>query len=391
MIITTHRAGLVKPAAVFDRSDIDGIKTIEDLVELEGLPADTQRVAPIVDSREVMELPAPALQRPVLMVHGLAQKADNWAGLKNFLDGNPINVWGGVFRTCEEAEFTERLRQNPTANMFAIDISDNLAAPRAVAGEVRRAITAICRATGASQVDVVTHSMGGLVAREAVRQGEARIGKLAMLAPPSQGAFEANLAVKAFDSGAYEHYPADRMSAMRDIQLEYGMSGSVLNQWLHDLNEFWKTAPSKPDTVVITGVGMPTPDRNTMPGLAQGDAMVAAKRAFLEDEPFYVALPNQLEASDPNFRDFQQFVYNHLAILNAPDVFRQVGEFLTDQATPPPSPPPRPPVSDFERYLSQAQDRTRKSAWGWSNWSTSAPRPKCCKRWGCGPPWAAAS
>ncbi|MCE7874518.1 alpha/beta fold hydrolase [bacterium CPR1] len=320
----------------------------------------TLQVRPIVDSREALELPAPALTRPLLMVHGLAQKADNWVGLKNFFLTNEHNRWGGVFRTGEEIKFTRELQQRPNANVFAVDLSDALASPRVVASEVRRAITAICRATGAAQVDVITHSMGGLVAREAVRQGEHRIGKLAMLAPPSHGAFEANLAVASFDSGAYEHYPTGHMSAMRDLQLEFGPSGGIANQWMHELNSWWKTAPGKPETVVITGVGMPTPDRDRWPGLRPGDAMVSVRRAPLEGERFMVAMPDYRAPSDPNFRDFQDFFHNHLAILNDPSAFREVADFLGGAPAPPPSPGGAAATSDLEQRLSELQDQNRR-------------------------------
>ncbi|MEW6279715.1 MAG: alpha/beta fold hydrolase [Candidatus Eremiobacterota bacterium] len=349
----TPQGVMFKHLSFLDRRDLEQIASLEELIQKEGLPADTVQVRPILDSKQALTVAAPVLPRPVLMVHGLAQKADNWVGFKNFFTANPGNRWGGVFRIAEENQF----RPDPRANLFAIDLSDNLASPRGMAGEVRRAITAICRATGATQVDVITHSMGGLDAREAVRQGENRIGKLVMLAPPSHGAYEANIAVTASDTGAYEHYPPDRMSAMRDIQLEFGMTGSVENQWLNDLNEFWKAAPNKPATLVLTGVGLPTPDRGKLPGLSQGDGMVAARQAPLEGDRFMVALPTFLDPADANFRDFQQFWYNHLAILNAPDVFREVAEFLAGAQSPPPAPPPPPPASDFEQQLTRVQTR----------------------------------
>lgn len=323
----------LKKFALVPKSTVNRLASpsiVDEYIKSENLPQQTQAVPPILDSRSALELKSPELERPVLMVHGLAQKSDNWVGFKNFLDGNPENHWGGVFRASERKQFREGVKNKPEAKMFAIDLSDNLASPETVAREVSEAISAIIEATGSDKVDLVTHSMGGLVAREAVRQGERRIGKLAMLAPPSQGAFEANLAVKAAGLGVYQHYPEDRMGAMSALQLEYGPLGGVANPWLHQLNEFWEKTEDKPESIVVTGVGVPTPDRELLPGLAPGDGMVSANKAALKGEPLYLALPGQLETSDPNYRDFQQLFHNHLAILNAPDVFALVGNFLTD-------------------------------------------------------------
>lgn len=299
----------------------------EGVIDRSHLPPDAKRVPPMSNVHDLMNVQAPLLKRPLLMVHGLAQHADTWASFKTHLSSRPENVWGGVYRVDKEAEFQAKLEDKPEAKVFALDISDNLAAPRVVANEVRRALTAIMESTGVDSVDVVTHSMGSLVTREARRQGEDGFDNLLMVAPPNQGAYEATLATLFGDTGVYEHYPKERLGAMDALRLEYDRNGEVRNHWLHELNEFWRVDEARPRSAIITGIGIPTPDRSRT-GVSPGDGMVAARRAPLEGAEFHLAVPNKLLAGDENFRDFQEFRYNHLQIVSEPEVFKVAGEFL---------------------------------------------------------------
>lgn len=310
----------------------------KDLVELSKYDVEIRPVRHIASPEEAMALKAPALERPVLMIHGLAQHADTWINFKNFFTGNPANADGGVYHVDKDAEFRQNL--DPKARVFSLDLSDNLRSPQVLGAEVRRAITAILQGTGADSVDLVTHSMGGLVAREALRQGEDRVRNLVMIAPPTHGAMEATLASVLDDGHVYSHYPRERMEAMNSLRLEYGPRGGVRNQWLHELNEDWKNQAGRVRGAVIAGVGLPTPDASWT-GTSQGDGMVAAVNAPLEGAEFYLAQPNCLEPGHEHFRDFQHFRYNHLQIVSEPEIFRQVSELLTSA---PPSAPSLPPV-----------------------------------------------
>jgi len=63
------------------------------------------------------------------------------------------------------------------------------------AEQVARRVAALCRETGATQVILVGHSMGGLVCRAYLRRyGEARVAKLITLGTPHQGSLLARLA-----------------------------------------------------------------------------------------------------------------------------------------------------------------------------------------------------
>jgi pimeloyl-ACP methyl ester carboxylesterase len=303
-------------------------------VKTRGLPEHARPLAHIEDPRDIMGLAVPKLHRPIVLVHGLAQHADTWVNLKNFLTNDPDNKYGGVYAKATEDQFLADLKDNPDAKVFALDLSDNLASPADVAGELRRAIGLICGFTGARQVDVVTHSMGALVARSALRDGESRVDHLVMVSPPNQGSYEANLGT----SPLYHRYPKD--DAMASMRVEHGPFGGVANEWLHGLNEAWESDKHRVDATIITGVGLPTPDRAWRLGTAPGDGMVTAHRAWLGDTPFFVAEPNALPAGSPFYRDFQEFRYNHLQIASEPEVFKKIGEIVT--ADPPPPPPPEP-------------------------------------------------
>lgn len=323
-------------APVFSQARVTSLDIEDRVVSTPGLPPHARPLPHIEDPREIMDMPVPRLLRPVILVHGLAQHADTWVNLKNFLTTDPDNKFGGLYSKKDEERFLLELREKPDSKVFALDISDNLAAPGDVAAELRRAVALICGFTGAKQVDVVTHSMGALVAREARSQGDPNIHHLVMVSPPNQGSYEANLG-----SGLYARYPRNRLGAMKALRLEYGLFGGVANERLHELNQSWAKDAREGDAI-ITGVGLPTPDRSWT-GTSQGDGMVAAHRAWLGDTAFYVAEPNLLPAEDPNFRDFQEFRYNHLQIASEPEVYAKIGELLTSDPPPPPPPQPQEP------------------------------------------------
>lgn len=120
--------------------------------------------------------------RPVVLVHGLASSAATWAayarqggflssiGLRGFAAGDG-QVEGGMF-TGDPAQ-----PQRPTKT-----IAEN-------AGELGRYIAGVKRATGAQMVDVVAHSMGGLITRYYIDRlmSDRDVAQLMMLGTPNGG------------------------------------------------------------------------------------------------------------------------------------------------------------------------------------------------------------
>jgi len=272
----------------------------------------------IIQPELALDLQAPTLKRPVLLVHGLAQQADTWVNMKNYLCSNPENHYGGVYRAGQEIEFyTQQMATPYDAKVFVLNVSNNLASPAETGKEVSEAISKIRGATGCGQIDVVTHSMGAFQARQALQDGEQAMANLVMISPPNQGAYGADLLLKLDKVGAGRYPENGALEALR-----------ADGDYVAGLNQTWEEDRQRlHSATIITGAGLPTPERSWKMA-ANGDGMVALDRARLDDVPLYVAGDNGLPAGDPNFRDFQMFRYNHLQIVSEAEVFQKVGHIL---------------------------------------------------------------
>ncbi len=285
---------------------------------------------PPAHSDAIMDVAARDRPVPLIMVHGMAQKADStWYNYKNFFCSNPHNGWGGTYSTATEQQFIDRLRAFPQARVFAIDLSDNIAPPDEMAPELKRLIDIVKRETGFDQVDLLTHSMGGLVTREYFHQDGDPVRKVAMLAPPNHGSGDADLAHGLHLSGVYSHYPAKSMKVLKALKTQRNRFGFIRNKYLENLHLAWKNGDWKKaqQTYIITGAGVPTPAGFL--AMRSGDGMVVAESAWLEHAEFYIAQPHGLVAGTPEFRDFEELRYNHLNILSDPPVMHLVDNLLS--------------------------------------------------------------
>ncbi|MBS2037560.1 hypothetical protein JST97_21415 [bacterium] len=272
----------------------------------------------IIQPELALDLKAPTLRRPVLLVHGLAQQADTWVNMKNYLCSNPENPYGGVYRPGQDVEFyTEQLSRPFPGKVFILNLTDNLASPAENGKEVSEAISKIRGATGSGQVDVITHSMGAYQARQALQDGEDAMANLIMISPPNQGAYGADLLLK-LDKLGLGRYPEN--GALESLRAD--------GDYVRALNATWEQDRQRlQSATIISGVGLPTPDK-TWKLASNGDGMVAAERAQLGDTPMFVAADNGLPAGHPDFRDFQMFRYNHLQIVSEAEVYQKVGQIL---------------------------------------------------------------
>lgn len=110
-------------------------------------------------------------RRPILMIHGYAQARSNF-----WLLG-------------------PRLRSAGLGPLYAMNLKPMSAGIERHAEDVSRRIDEIMQATGAKQVDVVAHSMGGVVARLAEARKEHRIRRLVTIGTPHRGTRTAVLAL----------------------------------------------------------------------------------------------------------------------------------------------------------------------------------------------------
>jgi pimeloyl-ACP methyl ester carboxylesterase len=100
---------------------------------------------------------------PVVLVHGVLGNATNFATLRRHLAGHGI-------RRFSSFRYWPRLDYQRLAARFGAHVSG------------------VCRETGATQVDVIGHSLGGLVARYFLQTGEARlVRRLVTLGTPYLG------------------------------------------------------------------------------------------------------------------------------------------------------------------------------------------------------------
>jgi triacylglycerol esterase/lipase EstA (alpha/beta hydrolase family) len=115
--------------------------------------------------RYLMLTPAPAPAKlPILLLHGVGCNAGVWTGFRRYFDSRGIGP------------------------VYALSYGPPLASIELFATEVGDRIAAILADTGASQVLLVAHSMGGLVARAYLRQyGGAKVRRLVTIGTPHHG------------------------------------------------------------------------------------------------------------------------------------------------------------------------------------------------------------
>jgi triacylglycerol esterase/lipase EstA (alpha/beta hydrolase family) len=105
---------------------------------------------------------------PILLLHGVGCNAGVWHGFLRYLDSRGIGP------------------------VYTLSYGPPLAAIEHFASQVAGRIAEIRSATGASQVVLIGHSMGGLVARAYLRQyGGARVRRLITIGTPHHGSMHA--------------------------------------------------------------------------------------------------------------------------------------------------------------------------------------------------------
>jgi triacylglycerol lipase len=226
-----------------------------------------------------------AMPYPVIFVHGIASSADTWTVFRDYLINNAGWVFGGipaydpaaqtVTINCPSDSSQLVACTGNAGNFYTLNFSDNQNLSfDAQGGELAAIITAILEANpGATKVLLVSHSMGGLAAREYL-QGLARqpnaettipyrddVAKLITVGAPHQGTFWAEQCHNEFDvfdvSGdigicALLSLDIDPESvAVEDLQPD----SSALNI-LNDLAA--RPLPSNVSYVSIIGSGQPT-------------------------------------------------------------------------------------------------------------------------------------
>ncbi|HEX6733388.1 MAG TPA: alpha/beta fold hydrolase [Azonexus sp.] len=134
---------------------------------------------------------APGARRPILLVHGY---------------GCSRGVWWRLRRRLEAAGHT----------VATLSLVPPYTSMGKLVPQLNRRIEDVCAATGARQVTLLGHSMGGLVCRSYLaRHGSARVGRLITLATPHAGS---ELSRLGFGQNAREMEPGSLW--LRDMALE---------------------------------------------------------------------------------------------------------------------------------------------------------------------------
>ena len=101
---------------------------------------------------------------PILLVHGYCSNRGMWV------------------------KFRQRLQQASVGPVFSVDLSPPFASIDRLATQLATRIDEVCAQTGASQVFVIAHSMGGLVTRAYMQQnGRKRVAGFLSLGSPHHG------------------------------------------------------------------------------------------------------------------------------------------------------------------------------------------------------------
>lgn len=126
-----------------------------------------------IRSRDGNERDATRTDAPVLLVHGYLLNGAAW--------------W-----------WFARLLQSAGFRAHVVSLTPSLGSIDAMAGSLGRRIEALCAASGAPRVHLVSHSMGGLVCRAYLRAcGSARVVSLVTIAGPHHGTALARLGIGA--------------------------------------------------------------------------------------------------------------------------------------------------------------------------------------------------
>ena len=150
--------------------------------------------------------------------------------------GRPVILLHGIWSSKEKME-THKLYKDLKGQFYTKSVEYNGGIIKSSAGDIRRyagklndEIDAIKLDTGAKKVDIVAHSMGGLVARWYVQQRNKNdVGKLIMIGTPNHGADLANLPKAALKSILEKYFAGD------SILLEYNMD-SLIDQIFSNSN-----------------------------------------------------------------------------------------------------------------------------------------------------------
>lgn len=199
----------------------------------------------------------PVLERPVVFLHGFNGSATRWSDVFEWLTQEPANKDGGVI----DAGKFENI--DPEANLFSLRLSRPFNSVEQNKAELKATVEAVLEKTGAKEVDLVVHSLGGLNARHYLQDSEEKVNKLVMLGTPNHGSQLANLELFFREKFDYPIKPPTDDPEVRRVlhQLSVDKLDSnrqPKNPWLRALNDDWREHRENAEIMLVSGAGIPT-------------------------------------------------------------------------------------------------------------------------------------
>jgi pimeloyl-ACP methyl ester carboxylesterase len=267
---------------------------------------------------------APRLTKPVLLVHGFNSEPGTWVNMHAWLTRSGENRDGGIVTGSGGTI-------DPQARVFNMQFDRPFNPLSNNAAELRQAIDRITQATGAAEVDVIGHSMGGLDTRLYLDQGNEKVDKLIMMGTPNHGSVLADLELSVRGMGM-DMVPATDdplvRQALRDCSEDRGDNNPMLKQ----LNKNLPRQLSRANMLIVAGSGKPTMSSRTTVTV-KGDAVVTQASATLPNVPL-----RTIWGAD------------HGEVKEHPEALKIAGAFLADGTVPvsQQDPPNLPPDREIE-------------------------------------------
>jgi pimeloyl-ACP methyl ester carboxylesterase len=255
--------------------------------------------------------PPPALPRPVIFLHGFGGKGERWDHVMEWLSSGeePVNKSGGVI----QAGHFDGL--DPEANLFSLTLSRGYNPIEKNKDELKEAVEAVLAKTGAKEVDLVVHSLGGLNSRHYLQDADERVNKLVMHGTPNHGSALANLEMFFRENFGFPVFPRSDDPDLRKVLGQLSVDKldgdkQPKNPFLRELNNDWENQRAAADVLLIAGAGYPTATGG--PGLTIfGDGVVTRSSSKLDG----------VERKTAWFR-------NHFNLSNSPKVMEATANFL---------------------------------------------------------------
>lgn len=263
---------------------------------------------------QVFALPsesAPALQRPVLLVHGYNGSDKSWKNMRTWLTNTSQNKDGGLVGPKNAGAL------DPSAKVFIMEYSRPFNSVKSNAAELRSAVDRIVSATGVKGIDIVSHSKGGLDTRAYLDQGNELVDKVVQIATPNHGSILADIELQFREFGMPLLPSTDDpevRQALTDLRAERKVDGKPANPTVSELNKNWDRQKDKAEFFQISGNGLPTlKSRHCL--THKGDGVVSRESVQLPGVPMK-----------------NIWWTNHLSETSNPDVLTAAANFLVGKA-----------------------------------------------------------